>query len=46
MGSIVAIGGYESESQKDGVINTPIEIDKKILSLEIGRAQRLNSSHT
>ncbi|MFT7184366.1 MAG: dipeptidase E [Oceanicoccus sp.] len=33
MGIIVTIGGYESESQKDQTINTPIEIDKKILSL-------------
>lgn len=33
MGIIVAIGGYQYESNKDEVINTPIEIDIKIIEL-------------
>jgi len=33
MGIIVAIGGYESESEKEQTFSTPIEIDKEIVKL-------------
>ncbi len=33
MGTIVAIGGYDKEPERDGIFDTPIKIDKEIVVL-------------